>query len=357
MPYEINQVRCSRCHCCQQVCPEGAIEFQKDAYHIAEARCVGCARCVEVCHSDAIYDPEQGARVGKPHPPLTMTCDVLVIGAGAAGLAAAAKAAEMGKSVLVIEKNREIGGCAWYADGLCCPEDDAAGEATPLFDGGAAFFNWLERSHGTEMHGCRDRQGLFRAEGTEPVGRDLCQLLLSILLRNGGRIFYRTAARELVTDGDGGVRLVLASDPGGAMKLYCECCVLTTGTLSRNADLREEFGLPGEVITACGTCTGDGIKLARRVGADMDEEGLRVHFCEDARFSQPVHRNVQGGILIDERCHVLRDGQPIPGLYAAGDTVCDRWSCDAALAFAFASGYIVGVETGNAPAVARECYD
>ena len=52
--------------------------------------------------------------------------DVIVIGAGAAGLAAACTAAENGAKVLVLEKNKEIGGNTWIGGGyfnFVSPED------------------------------------------------------------------------------------------------------------------------------------------------------------------------------------------------------------------------------------------
>ena len=42
--------------------------------------------------------------------PVEVTADVVVIGAGGAGIAAAAQATQNGNSVLVIEKNAEVGG-------------------------------------------------------------------------------------------------------------------------------------------------------------------------------------------------------------------------------------------------------
>ncbi len=48
--------------------------------------------------------------VHEPQSPIELTYDVVVVGAGGAGMGAAAQAAQNGETVLVIEKNAEIGG-------------------------------------------------------------------------------------------------------------------------------------------------------------------------------------------------------------------------------------------------------
>ena len=46
----------------------------------------------------------------KPEAPITLNYDVIIVGAGGAGVAAAAQAAQDGNTVLIIEKNAEVGG-------------------------------------------------------------------------------------------------------------------------------------------------------------------------------------------------------------------------------------------------------
>ena len=114
MPYVINQPICSGCHRCRVECPVGAIRFKNAKYWIDPEKCIGCGHCATVCHNEAISDPD-AAIPPVHHEPTALSCDVLVIGAGASGLSAAAQAAEAGKHVIVLEKNKEIGGSAWYA--------------------------------------------------------------------------------------------------------------------------------------------------------------------------------------------------------------------------------------------------
>ena len=47
-----------------------------------------------------------------------LSTDVLVVGAGSAGLTAAVQAAEKGKKVILLEKNLGVGGSSQFAEGL-----------------------------------------------------------------------------------------------------------------------------------------------------------------------------------------------------------------------------------------------
>ena len=115
MAYVIHQQNCSGCHRCRVECPAEAIRFKNAKYWIDPEICVSCGHCAEVCHNEAISDPDAPKPAAVPHEPIQMECDVVVLGAGASGLSAAAQAAEAGRSVIVLEKGKEIGGSAWYA--------------------------------------------------------------------------------------------------------------------------------------------------------------------------------------------------------------------------------------------------
>ncbi len=80
----------------------------------------GVSSCVKQAGGDV--DALRAKVIEKtPGPKITKTADVVVIGAGGAGIAAAMSAVENGASVIVIEKNAAIGGntlisgCAWNA--------------------------------------------------------------------------------------------------------------------------------------------------------------------------------------------------------------------------------------------------
>src|SRR5262245_61909506 len=76
------------------------------------------------------------------------TCDTLVLGAGAAGLAAAARLAEAGQSVLVLEARDRVGGRVWT--------QPAAGLDLPL-ELGAEFIHGREAKATFALLGRRGR--------------------------------------------------------------------------------------------------------------------------------------------------------------------------------------------------------
>lgn len=54
---ELDATRCSGCHACARVCPEGAIVFDEaaPAYRLRHRACTGCGLCRDVCESAAVH--------------------------------------------------------------------------------------------------------------------------------------------------------------------------------------------------------------------------------------------------------------------------------------------------------------
>jgi len=327
LAYQINQESCSCCHRCRVECPAEAIRFRGSKYWIDPEKCADCGHCVQVCHNDVISNPEKPL-LAEPHDKLVKSCDILVIGGGASGMSAAARAATLGKRVLVLEKNKEIGGSAWYAHvlrlhwskwheaaGLNDTRDEIYKEfmkqaqghvngklVRRILDADTDFINWLIDEHdiGTDFtfgplpfggYGlvCNydwpyNHLRIDTTIGPGGTGWYLVNKLLDILVKNDGEVLYRTQAKQLIMDENGIVTKVLAEDLGGQLEINCKSCIVAAGAFSRNREMVQKFqpsfyGEPGDEdvhVFACATCTGDGIAMCEEIGADIDYVNARV---------------------------------------------------------------------------------
>ncbi len=338
MPYQITQALCSACHQCRVECPVHAITFRNSKYWIDPEKCISCGKCVKVCHNGCIADPEKPAPKAAPHEKIVKTCDVCVIGAGAAGMVAAAKNADLGKQVIVLEKMHEVGGSAWYAAGFRVHWskwhqeagmqdkrekeyhrflEKTEGKVDPkllrrMFEANAEFADWLIDEHdlGKDYKFAKSFMGA-RFEGTfewERAGTRIDKMigpgeggwymtthLRDSLLEKGGEILYKTPAKHLLTDETGAVIGVLAQDEGGEVEIHCKAVVVASGAFSRNRELMDRFQPmfyqdagkePVHIFTAAG-CTGDGITMCEELGADIDYVNRRVNLFGPMRHPYP----------------------------------------------------------------------
>ena len=75
----------------------------------------------------------------------TMKADIVVVGAGSAGLTAAVQAAEKGAKVILLEKNPFIGGNSQHAEGLFAVESEYTRLRRDPTTREHAFRSYLER--------------------------------------------------------------------------------------------------------------------------------------------------------------------------------------------------------------------
>lgn len=339
MSYVIKQELCSACHQCRVECPVGAITFRNAKYWIDPEKCISCGKCVKVCHNGCISNPDRPAPKLPPHDTVHKQCDVCVIGAGAAGMVAAAKCADAGRKVIVLEKMHEVGGSAWYAAGFrvhWSKWHQAAGakdkrqkeyerflkmteghDVDPkllwrMFEANAEFADWLIDEHdlasGYKL--ARTPMGLG-LEGTfewERAGTRIDKMigpgeggwymtthLRDDLLKRGGEILYKTPAVKLLTDENGAISGVLARDEGGDVEITCKAVVVASGAFTRNRAIMDKMQPlfhqdqgkePVHIFTAAG-CTGDGITMCEELGADIDYVNRRVNMFGPMRHPYP----------------------------------------------------------------------
>ena len=222
-----------------------------------------------------------------------MDADVVVVGAGAAGLSAALKTAQNGHSVILLEKMGVIGGASAMAgsgtmatgskwqkeDGY---EDSAEKLVEDMMTNGhqkndratvelfantiGEAFDWLVGEDGAAVPYQRSGKP-SRSYSGEGRGAGVCKNLAERLEAAGGTLLTNTPATELVVE-NGAVVGVKAEGEGKAYTIRAKAVVLASGGYGANDAL-----VPDEykkfVYAGHAGATGDAIKMVEGLDADL----------------------------------------------------------------------------------------
>ncbi len=254
----------------------------------------------------------------------TVQTDVLIIGAGGAGLAAAYEAAKIGRKVVVLEKNPEPGGStSWSVGSITASntphqkrvgiDDNAdahfedlalhAGKLAPrdnlrlrriLVDHSSEMLQWL-MDLGVVFVGPQEEppHRVARMHNVVPNSKSFAYHLTRHCKALGVKIAVRTQSDRFVVE-DGRVTGVQATGPDGKMTQYRARygVVLTSGDYSGAADLKRRFAsesvVPVDPVNP--TATGDGHRMALALGAKViNGDIVRGPIM---RFIPPTRRNL-----------------------------------------------------------------
>ena len=231
-----------------------------------------------------------------------VTCDVLVIGGGGAGLAAAIEAAEQGVRVTLIEKNEALGGAtAWsigsftatrtpyqlakgiddspdehFADmpkfaGELADRDNAALRRM-FVDNASETLRWL-MGFGVEFFGPMPEppHSKPRMHNILPNSKAYIYRLGRHARRIGIDIRLSTRATSLLRDGGRMAGVACESEGGGRTEIKARVVVLASGDYAASEDLKARFISPevAQVDAMVPTSTGDGHKMAFALGAHV----------------------------------------------------------------------------------------
>lgn len=227
------------------------------------------------------------------------TCDVLVIGGGGAGLAAAIEARSTGAHTILIEKNPELGGTTAWSIGSFTATGTPQQQKAGIEDSTDAHFADMPKFAGPDAD--RDNPGLRRlfvdnandtlrwlmSMGVEffgpmpepphtkprmhnvlPNSRAYIRLLGAHAKRVGVDIRCGVRASRFILDGDR-VTGVAGTGPDGPLEISARSVVLASGDYAANADLKAKY--ISEAISRVDamnpTATGDGHEMAFPLGA------------------------------------------------------------------------------------------
>ena len=240
-------------------------------------------------------------------PSWSREAEVIVVGSGAAGIAAALTAAARGRRVLLISKDELGCGSTPYAQGglaaVLDPADslalhaaDTAAAGAGLCDPGAVaalvssaptVVRWLEslgarlgRGH---LEGGHSRRRIVPAlAGSDAVGAEVHRVLAAALLASPVEVVTRAVALDLVPGGLlAGLRPTGPAGPtGSAAATRPEGAALVIGLVRARAVVLATggFGQAFATTTNPAGVTGDGLALAARAGAVLrDLEFVQFH--------------------------------------------------------------------------------
>lgn len=216
--------RCGYCGACVGVCPVGAIELAETHLLIHEA-CVDCGLCLPACPVGALQAEDYAE---TDVVPLRRRYDVVVVGAGPGGSVAAREAANLGLSVLLLEKRQEIGSPVRCAEGVAHELLVPFIEPDPRWI--SAVVNKAQITvieEGTTV--TRQAEG---GRGYILERRVFDRALAEEAVQAGAQVMVKTAATGLLLE-DGVVRGVVARGPAGTMEIECAVVIGADGVESQ----------------------------------------------------------------------------------------------------------------------------
>ncbi|MEA4875408.1 flavocytochrome c [Anaerorhabdus sp.] len=270
------------------------------------------------------------------------TADVIVIGAGGAGLAAGVTANQAGASVIVIEKMPKVGGNTILAGGALNAVDEGSETAiankdsvelhyTQTYEGGdkqgdpelvrTLVTNAWDGVEWLQSLGMEFKEGTFTVLGgmwprahkpVEPVGTGFFNAYQNYVDSNENiDLYLETTAKEFIVEDGKVVGVIAEGKTGNKITLYAnKGVVLATGGFGKNVEMRQEYNTLWANLdesiksTNHAGATGDGIIMAEAIGAELVQMGniqlLPMGDPETGSLSGNIEMGVENRIFVND---------------------------------------------------------
>lgn len=233
----------------------------------------------------------------------TYNVDVVVVGAGAAGIAAGWAAAEKGLKVVTLEKQAMVGGTGKFSEGIFAVEssmqrnwnygltkDEAfqkimnyghwrgnAKMVRAFVDKSGETIDWMQ-ANGVKFEKLFSNypNGLYTWHIYEGRGAGWINLFQQKYKDAGQTLLLNTWGKELIQDKNGTVKGVVATNKNGdKITVNAKATIIATGGFFDNKEMREKYlRFPDADGLAQKGKTGDGIQMAWSAGGG--KEGCEV---------------------------------------------------------------------------------
>lgn len=260
--------------------------------------------------------------------------DVIIIGAGMAGLTAAVEATENGANVMIFEKQSEIGGSSLLSGCFMAFAETDFQKSRGIQDSTESLmqdlrvvgqnqnneclvqaygqhqldtYNWLV-AHGVEFKDCQAVSGHSNPRGHTIVPQQAIHKLKAHALENGAQLFMNSAVKRLVLD-KGEVKGVIVWQNGVEKTFLAnKAVIITSGGFSQSDELLHVFAPQLDQTIRLGGAgnQGDGIRLAASAGAWLSDfpyiKGTYgFHKTSSNQLKRQAHAFYKGGIIVNER--------------------------------------------------------
>lgn len=269
--------------------------------------------------------------------------DVVIIGAGGAGLAAAVSAHQNGAKVLVLEKMPKVGGntiisgAAYNAvdpkrQGAMGIEDSVEKHYTQTFEGGDKLAKpelvrtLVENAYPTlewlESMGMKFKDDIFTVLGAlwprshkpiEPLGTGYINTYMNYIKEHNSdiEIMLNTKATELIVENGKVVGVKAENADGSVVAKANKGVVVATGGFGANVEMRDKYNKMWPTLTKIKTtnhpgATGDGMLMAEKIGANL----IGMEQIQLLPMGDPATGSLSGNIEqgVENRIFVNKDG-------------------------------------------------
>lgn len=279
---------------------------------------------------------------------VTIETEIVVIGGGGAGLAAAVRANQLGSKVLVLEKMGKVGGNTILAGGALNAVNDRSEQAIAYND--SVEWHYTQTLSGGDYQGDPllvhtlvsnawdgvqwlmdlgmefqdETAGLFTVTGglwprahkpVEPLGTGFFKTYMNYIdSHDNVDVMLNTRATEILVDENGKACGVVATgETGNTVTVKAsKGVVVATGGFAANVELRSAYNTQwadlGDSIksTNHAGATGDGIKMMQKLGADFVQMGN----IQLLPLGDPVTGSLSGNIEhdVETRIFINKEG-------------------------------------------------
>lgn len=263
----------------------------------------------------------------------SVSCDVLVIGSGAAGLSAAIEAADAGCKVLLVEKEAFVGGDTLRSGGFYNAPDPKLQELIQVTDSPEFYYQQLEESangkgnpelrkilayNSIDTLNWLKKQGIvfedriFQIYGSKHPrshkpslvsGTSYIQKLTEACIKRGVQIYTESAFIDFITEGD----LVVGArvnHKGQTTDVFSKSMVLAAGGFGNNPEMVKRYVPSLKFVFS--DSKGAGIVLQKAIDLGLKTENMEIVECVPEgsfldQFSARIYVFVKNTLFVNEK--------------------------------------------------------